>query len=64
MKINLKKIKEVELEGINTNDWPDFSDAFITKAEYEGRDMTEKEIEHVNDNYTDFVHDQVIDFLF
>jgi hypothetical protein len=44
----------VEWEGINTRDYPDFSDAFISYAEHDdGTPYNEEELEALNneDNY-------------
>lgn len=59
MELDLTKIKDVEVEGIDTRDYPDFVDAFISSATYEGREMTEEELDHLNENYSDFVYDKV-----
>ncbi len=63
MKLNYKEIEDIELDDIDTNDYPDFCDAFICSATYKGRDMTEAELEQLNDN-GDFVYQCVIDRLF
>lgn len=57
------KITNVELGGIDTNDYPDFCDAYIVSAKYDGREMTDDEIEELNEN-TDFVYEQVIKKLY
>jgi hypothetical protein len=41
------------------SDFPDFCDAYIASATYDGRDMTEEELEELNDD-TDFVYKAVI----
>ena len=57
------KITNVEVEGIDLNDYPDFSDAFIASAEYDGVDMTEEQLDEINDCY-DFVHECVMHQIF
>jgi hypothetical protein len=64
MEIDFKKITNVELDGIDSNDYPDFCDAFIVSAEYDGREMTEEEIDYINDVHFDFVHECVYNNLF
>jgi len=51
------------VEGIDTKDAPDFCDAYITSAQYDGRPMTEEELEELNDD-SDFVYEQVIKWLY
>jgi len=41
-------MKNVELAGIDTNDYPDFSDVYISYAEHDnGRPYTEGELEAI-----------------
>ena len=58
-----KEITSIELEGINPNDYPDFCDAYIVRAMYKGREMTEYELEEINED-SDFVHQCVFDYLY
>jgi len=62
--IDVEKLTDVEIDGINTWDYPDFVDAFISSASWEdGTALTDKELDDLNDNYTDFVYDRVIESL-
>ena len=49
-KLNYRLISDVEVDGVNTKDYPDFVDAFISSATYDGRDMSEEELEELNEN--------------
>ena len=40
----------VVFEDIDYNDYPDFSDAHIVSADFDGEPMTEEELEVLNDN--------------
>ncbi len=57
------KITNVQVDGIDTGDYPDFVDAFITYAEYDGVEMTDEQLEEINEHY-DFVYECVTDYLF
>ena len=61
--MELDKISNIELGGIDTNDYPDFCDAFIESAEYNGVQLTDAEIEELNCN-SEFVYDCVLNQLF
>jgi hypothetical protein len=63
LKLDYSKIENVELNGIDTSDYPDFSDAYIESAEYDGRQMTDEELDILNDD-SSYVYDCVIDQLF
>jgi hypothetical protein len=58
------KITNIEIDGINFKDYPDFCDAFISYAEYEdGTPLTDEELDELNAD-GDFVHEQVFNQLF
>ena len=57
--IDFSKITDVELDGIDHKDAPDYCDAFVYSAEYKGRKATEAELDAINDD-SEFVYEQVI----
>jgi hypothetical protein len=61
--MNYSLITDIEIEGIDYKDFPDFSDAFISSAYYEGRPMTDKELDELNEDH-DFVGEQVFNEIF
>ena len=61
--MNYKLIDNIEVDAIDTKDYPDFCDAFISHADYDGKPMTEEQLEEVNeDRY--FVYECVLNHLF
>ena len=61
--MNYDLIDNIEVDGIDTNDYPDFCDAFISSADYNGVEMTDAQIDTLNEDYS-FVHDCVYNQLF
>ena len=61
--MDYKKITNVVLDGINLEDYPDFCDAFIVSADYDGEPMTDDQIDKLNED-SDFVYTKIEDFLF
>jgi hypothetical protein len=57
------KITNIEIDGIDTKDAPDFCDAFILSADYNGVPMTDDQLDEINEN-SDFVYDKVLDSLY
>lgn len=57
--IDLKYIDDVEIDGIDYRDYPDFCDAFLVSATYKGRQLTEQELEHVQESNPDWFYEQV-----
>ena len=63
LKLDYSKISDIEVEGIDMNDYPDFCDAYIASALYDGRAMTDEELDILN-NDGDSVYDAVQKFLY
>ena len=63
MKIDYSKISNVEVDGIDTSDYPDFSDAFISYAEYDGEEMSEEMLEELNQDGS-YVYEQVEKYIY
>lgn len=61
--LDYSKIEDVEVDDIDTRDFPDFCDAYISSATYKGRDMTEDELEILNQD-RDFVYEAVQERLY
>ncbi|NQW26179.1 MAG: hypothetical protein HQ473_07455 [Cryomorphaceae bacterium] len=61
--MDYSKIDNVEIDGIDTNDYPDFCDAYIASADYDGVPMTDEQLDEVNDN-SDFVYACIENHLF
>jgi|TARA_R110000744_G_scaffold211127_1_gene330248 hypothetical protein len=59
VKMDYKKIDNIEIDGIDTKDYPDFCDAFILSADYDGKPMTEDQLEEIN-NDGDFQHECIM----
>ena len=55
----------IELDGIDMDDYPDFVDAFIGAANFEdGTPLTDKELDQLNDEMADEIHDLAYQSLF
>jgi hypothetical protein len=64
MTINLKLVDNVIVNGIDYKDYPDFCDAYISEADYDGKPMSDEMLDDLNTDYRDFVHEQVYSHLF
>jgi len=61
--MNYKLISNIEIENIDFNDYPDFVDAFIASADYDGHPMDDDMLEELNQD-GQFVYDAVINQLY
>ena len=64
IKLNLKEVDITDFDGIDHHDHPDYCDAFASEATYGERKMTEKELDLLNDEYSEFVYEKLMDHIF
>jgi len=64
MKIDVNKLENIEVDGIDTRDYPDFVDAFISYAEMDGVELTDEQLDELNANHPELIYDCVINHLF
>lgn len=66
--IDTTKLTDIEIDGIDTSDYPDFCDSYISFAKIEEngiwRDLTEEELEELNTKYPEFVYEKVVESVF
>lgn len=60
--MDYKKIDNIEFENIDYSDYPDFCDAFISSAYYDGVAMTDDQLDELNDD-TSFVYEKLMEHL-
>jgi hypothetical protein len=61
--MDYEKISDIEMGGIDYSDYPDFCDAYIESAEYNGKEMTSEQLDEINDD-GDFVYSCVEKFIY
>ena len=65
--LNGLEVADLEVDGIDTRDYPDFCDAYIADASIlengKWREATERELDELN-NDSDLVYEQVENFLY
>ena len=57
--MDYKLIDNIEVDDIDTSDYPDFCDAFISSADYNGKPMTDDQLDELNED-SDFVYECVL----
>jgi hypothetical protein len=57
--LDYKKVGNIEFDGIDHKDYPDYCNAYILSAEYNGEQMTEQQIEELNED-VDFVYEKLL----
>lgn len=61
-KFDYSKIDNVEMSNVDWSDYPDFVDAYIESADYDGEPMTDNQLDDLNDDY-DFRYDCAINSI-
>ena len=61
--MDYKLIDSIEVDGIDTTDYPDFCDAYISYAEYDGQPMTDEQLTLLNED-AEFVYESVLDHIY
>lgn len=60
--MDITRIDNVVVAGIDHGDYPDYCDAFIESCDVDGREATEKELDTIN-AMRDYVYEQVIKYI-
>lgn len=63
LKLDYSLISNIQVDGVDTRDYPDFSDAYIVTADYGDREMSEEELDILNDD-GDYVWEAAHDSIF
>ena len=62
IEIVYSKIEVVEIDGVDHSDYPDYCDAYISKAYIGGQEATQEQLDVLNDN-PEFRYNSVIESL-
>jgi hypothetical protein len=62
--LNGRKVINIEVDGVDSRDYPDFADAYFSYACYEdGTPLTDDELEKLADQNADVLHEKAYDSL-
>lgn len=58
MKLNGRVVIDVEIDGVDPRDYPDFCDAYFSEAYYDdGTSLTDAELEALTELYPDIIYE-------
>jgi hypothetical protein len=66
IEVNGRKVdvRSIEIDGVDTRDAPDFSDAYISYAQFDdGSELSDSDLDRLNDDHGDLVHELAYDSL-
>lgn len=69
IELDVKRVVDVEIDGIDMRDYPDFCDAYISKASYKKedgsfRDLDEDECQFLQEEHSEWFYDKITDKVF
>ena len=63
--MDITELQNIEVDGVDTKDYPDLCDAFIAYAEHKDETpLSDKELDELNNEYGDFVHEKAHESLY
>ena len=63
--MDVSQIDDIEFDGVDWSDYPDFCDVMVVSATWkDGRELTQAEIEQLEDEHGDWVYEQLMEKLF
>lgn len=60
--MDYSKIANMKFDGIDQSDSPDFCDAYIVSADYNGLEMNDEQLDELNED-RQYVHGELINHL-
>jgi len=62
--LNGRKVIDIEVDGVDSRDYPDFSDAYFSYACYEdGTPLTDDELNKLTEDNSDLLYEKAYDSL-
>ena len=64
LQLNGRSVVDIEVDGVDTGDYPDFCDAYFSHAVWQdtGEDLTEDQLIELQDKYPEVVNEMAFEF--
>ena len=62
--MNVQHITDVEIDGIDYNDYPDFCDAFLAAATYNNKPLTQDEMDTIQQENPDWFYSKIEEVIY
>ena len=63
MNIDIKDVENLEVDGVDFKDYPDFCDAFFCGGDIDGVYLTDDELEYLTDAYPELLNEMAYESL-
>lgn len=63
MRINIKDVQNLEVDGVDRKDYPDFCDAYFSYAEWveNGDELTDEQLDWLTEDYPEIVNEMAFE---
>lgn len=63
MRIDINDVENLEVDGVDTKDYPDFCDAYFCYAEWKenGDELTDEQLDWLTENYPEIVNEMAFE---
>ena len=65
MKIDIKDVENLQVDGVDSRDYPDFCDAYFSSAQWKsnGKELTDDELQYISENYPELLNEMAYESL-
>jgi len=50
IKFDINQLDDIQLDGVDIKDYPDFCDAYVESASFKGVELTDEQLDELNDS--------------
>ena len=50
IKFDINQLDDIQLDGVDMKDYPDFCDAYVESASFKGVELTDEQLDELNDS--------------
>jgi len=61
IKYSPKDLTDWDIDGVDSRDYPDFCDAFLAEASVGDYELTEEELEYVQETFPEWISEQAFE---
>ena len=60
--VKIEDVYELEVDGVDSGDYPDFCDAYFSNGKIDGRDLTEDELDYLSEEYPEKLSEMAFEY--
>jgi len=60
--MDIREVEDLEIDGVDTKDYPDFCDTYFCRGTYKGRELTDEELEKLGYDYPEVLNEMAYEY--